>query len=182
MSFCDADFAWNQETWPKTTINAGYPTPQDPRTGTAIGGFNQLTTVDPVTMRRSYSARAYYEPNKTKSNLSVLTSALVSKVDLEKTESGNAKATGVTFIVDGATHHVKANREVIVCGGVVNSPQILELSGIGSPSILSKAGIDVVVDLPAVGENLNDHSATAISVVSCKPPPFSTPGLCIRRK
>ena len=117
-------------------------------------------------MQRSYSARDYYEPNKGRSNLSLLTNALVSKIDLEKTASGDAKATGVTFIVDGATHHVKANREVIVCGGVVNSPQILELSGIGSPKILSQAGIDVAVELPAVGENLNEHSATLISVVS----------------
>ncbi|OAG07777.1 alcohol oxidase [Paraphaeosphaeria sporulosa] len=164
VSFCDADTTWNQEIWPETALNAGYPTPKDPRTGSAIGGFNQLTTVDPVTMRRSYSARAYYEPNKDRSNLSVLTNALVSKIDLEKIGSADAKATGVYFIVNGTTHHVKANREVIVCGGVVNSPQILELSGIGSPEILSRAGVDVVVELPAVGENLNDHSATGISI------------------
>jgi choline dehydrogenase len=169
VSFCDADFTWNQEIWPETTIQAGYPVPNDPRTGSAIGGFNQLTTVDPVTMRRSYSAREYYEPNKDRKNLSVLTNALVSKIDLEKSGPANAKATGVSFIVNGATHHVKANREVIVCGGVVNSPQILELSGIGSNKVLSQVGVDVVVDLPAVGENLTDHTATGVPVVSYAP-------------
>ncbi|KAJ4292738.1 hypothetical protein N0V90_009401 [Kalmusia sp. IMI 367209] len=164
ISFCDADFTWNQETWPETAINAGYPAPKDPRTGSAIGGFNQLTTVDPKTMRRSYSAREYYEPNKNRENLSVLTNALAAKIELEKAGSGDAKATGVSFIVDGTTHHVKANKEVIVCGGVVNSPQILELSGIGSPSVLSQAGVDIVVDNPYVGEGLNDHTATGLGV------------------
>ena len=117
-------------------------------------------------MRRSYSARAYYEPNKGRSNLTVLTNALVSKIDFEKSADADAKATGVSFIVDGITHNVNAKREVIVCGGTINSPQILELSGIGSPDVLSQAGVDVVVSLPAVGENLNDHTATGISVVS----------------
>lgn len=168
-SFCDADITWTQEVWPETAINAGYPVPNDPRTGSAIGGFNQLTTVDPVTMRRSYSARGFYEPNKDRSNLLVLTNALATRIDLEKSGSSDAMATGVSFVVNGATHHVKASREVVVCGGVINSPQILELSGIGSPEILSQAGVDVVIDLPAVGENLNDHSATGIAVVCCVP-------------
>lgn len=117
-------------------------------------------------MRRSYAARDYYQPIANRPNLSLLTNALVAKIDLEKSNSGDAKATGVSFIVDGTTHSVKANKEVIICGGTINSPQILELSGIGSSSVLSNAGIQVVVDNPGVGENLNDHSATGISVVS----------------
>lgn len=117
-------------------------------------------------MRRSYSAREYYEPNKDRENLSVLTHALVSKIELEKTDSGGARATGVSFIVDGISHTVKANKEVIICGGTINSPQILELSGIGSQSVLSKAGVDVVVENPYVGEGLNDHAAVGITVVS----------------
>lgn len=94
-----------------------------------------------------------------------MTNALVSRIQLEKTGS-ETKATGVQFIVDGTTHTVSADREVIVCGGVINSPQILELSGIGSPAVLEKAGVDVIVDLPSVGENLNDHTASAIVLVS----------------
>lgn len=156
---------WVQDVWPKTILNAGYKPSNDPRTGSAIGGFNQLTTVDPVHKRRSYAAREYYEPNANRSNLSLQLNALVSKIELEK--AGNdVKATGVQFIVDGTTHTVKAKKEVIVCGGAVNSPQILELSGIGSSAVLQKAGIEVIVDLPSVGENLNDHTASAISLVS----------------
>lgn len=84
VSFCEADFAWNQETWPEVCIAAGYPVPKDPRSGSALGGFNQLTTVDPKTMRRSYSARDYYEPNAKRLNLSLLTNALVSKIEWEE--------------------------------------------------------------------------------------------------
>lgn len=130
ISFCENDFTWLQEVWPQTCINLGYPQPKDPRSGSAIGGFNQLTTVDPKLVRRSYSARAYYEPNAHRPNLSVLTDALVSKIEFEKTTSpsGSAKATGVQFTVGGVPYSVNAKKEVIVCGGTINSPQILELS------------------------------------------------------
>lgn len=150
--------------WPKTVLNAGYEPNNDPRTGSAIGGFNQLNTVDPKHNRRSYVAREYYEPNAGRSNLSLLTNALVAKVELEKT-GGDARASGVQFLVDGKIYTVKANKEVLVCGGSINSPQILELSGIGSPAVLEKAGVDVIVDLPGVGENLNDHSVTGLPLV-----------------
>lgn len=125
-------------------------------------------------MRRSYSAREYYEKNANRPNLSLLTSALVSKIGLEKGGPQGVKATGVSFLVDGTAYTVKANKEVIVCGGVINSPQLLELSGIGSPEILGKAGIDVVVDNPNVGENLNDHSATAAAFVRLSFVDFAT--------
>jgi choline dehydrogenase len=114
-------------------------------------------------MRRSYSARAYYEPNADK--ISLLTNALVEKIEFEKSRSGDVTATGVKFLVNGTSYTVKVNKEVIVCGGAINSPQILELSGIGSASVLQKAGVEVVVDLPGVGENLNDHTATGIPLV-----------------
>lgn len=164
VSFCEADFSWVQDTWPDTCIAAGYPAPKDPRSGSALGGFNQLTTVDPKTVRRSYSAREYYEKNADRPNLSLLTKALVSKIMFEKDGPEGVKATGVSFLLNDTAYTVKANKEVIVCGGVINSPQLLELSGIGSAEILSKAGIDVIVDNPNVGENLNDHSATAVTL------------------
>jgi choline dehydrogenase-like flavoprotein len=96
-----------------------------------------------------------------------LTNALVAKIDFEdgKSSPGEATATGVQFLVDGTTHTVKASKEVIVCGGVINSPQILELSGIGSSKLLKEIGIDVVVNNEGVGENLNDR--TKISTARC---------------
>ncbi|KAF2823487.1 alcohol oxidase [Ophiobolus disseminans] len=161
ICFPGEESTWVQDVWPKTILNAGYKPSKDPRSGSAIGGFNQLNTVDPKLKRRSYAAREYYEPNAKRSNLSLLTNALVSKIQLEKTD-GDAKATGVQFIVDGQTHTVKANREVIVCGGSINSPQMLELSGIGQAAVLQKAGVEVVVENAGIGENLNDHTATTL--------------------
>jgi choline dehydrogenase len=159
------DVMWAQDVWPKTVLNAGYKSPEDPRVGSSIGGFNQPVTVDPRLNRRSYSASAYYEPNAGRPNLSLLTHALVSKIVLEKTDS-EARATGIEFSSNGRTYSVRANREIIVSGGTINSPQLLELSGIGSPAVLQKAGVDVVVDNPSVGENLNDHSVTGVCLVS----------------
>ncbi|KAL5119530.1 hypothetical protein ACEQ8H_002595 [Pleosporales sp. CAS-2024a] len=130
ISFPGNETTWIQDVWPKTILNAGYDPSKDPRSGSAIGGFNQLNTVDPKHVRRSYAARDYYEPASTRSNLSVLTHALVSKVQLEKT-GDEVQATGVEFIVESTKHAVKAKKEVIICGGTINSPQILELSGIG---------------------------------------------------
>jgi choline dehydrogenase len=127
-------------------------------------------------MRRSYAARDYYEPSAGRSNLSLLTNALVSKINLEKVD-GDAKATGVQFSVDGVTHTAKAKKEVIVCGGSINSPQILELSGIGSASVLQKAGVDVIVDNSGVGENLVDHTATVLSLVRVFSPRMRIPKL-----
>jgi choline dehydrogenase len=169
VSFSGDDVTWLQDVWPKTILNAGYEPSKDPRSGSAIGGFNQLSTVDPKHKRRSYAARAYYEPNASRPNLSLLTNALVSKIQMEQTD-GDAKATGVQFVFDGTTHTVKVKKEVIVCGGSINSPQILELSGIGSPTVLQNAGVELVVDNAGVGENLNDHTATVLAVVSALHP------------
>ena len=87
-------------------------------------------------------------------------------METTKSAEGVVTATGVQFSVNNSSYTVKAKKEVIVCGGVINSPQILELSGIGNKDILQKAGVDVVVDLPGVGENLNDHTASGLSLVS----------------
>lgn len=86
----------------------------------------------------------------------MLCEALVSSVELE-----GDKATGVNFTHGGRQHQVKAGREVIVSGGTINSPQILELSGIGDPEILKAAGIECKIENKGVGENLQDHSLTA---------------------
>ncbi|KAJ4381339.1 hypothetical protein N0V86_003688 [Didymella sp. IMI 355093] len=155
------DVAPLQDIWPKTVLNAGYKEAKDPRSGSAIGGFNQLNTIDPKHNRRSYAARDYYEPNAGRPNLELQLHALVSKIEFEK-DGDEVRATSVQFIVDGTTYTVKAKREVIVSAGVINSPQILELSGIGSRTVLEKAGVDVLVELPGVGENLNDHTATGV--------------------
>ena len=122
-----------------------------PLAGANIGVSNQPTNINPANSTRSYSASAYLYPNAARQNLAVLTSALVQQINWSTVKSGgNVTATGVTFISGGAKYTVNATMEVIVSGGTVNTPQILELSGIGSSSVLSNAGITQVINLPSV--------------------------------
>ncbi|TFK49007.1 alcohol oxidase [Heliocybe sulcata] len=126
--------------------------------GQPVGAFLIPSTVDPRTATRSYSASAFYAPNSSRSNLLVLTEAHVAKIVLEKDSNGLQKATGVSFIKDGKTLTVAAKREVILSAGSFQTPQILELSGIGNKSRLEPLGIETKVDAPGVGENLQDHA------------------------
>lgn len=71
--------------------------------------------------------------------------------------SGNVKASGVEFLSGGKVDTIQAKKEIILASGTIATPQLLELSGIGSGRVLSSVGIRQVVDLPAVGENLQDH-------------------------
>jgi choline dehydrogenase-like flavoprotein len=87
----------------------------------------------------------------------------VQRVILKK-EDGNVAAVGGQFLLpSGEPTTIKVNKEVILCAGAFHSPAILELSGIGNPELLQKYGIDVIVDNPNVGENLQDHAMCAIS-------------------
>lgn len=102
--------------------------------------------------KRLSSASAFLTAAKQCSNLTVMTNAHTTRVIID-----NKKATGVECIVDGKLTTFTANKEVVLCGGAINSPKLLELSGIGRPDILGKYNIPVVHALPGVGENLHDH-------------------------
>jgi choline dehydrogenase-like flavoprotein len=110
--------------------------------------------------KRSYSACAYFEPVKDRPNLKVACECLASRIVLE----GNHKnrATAVQFRSSGQEYTVKAKKEMILCCGTVQSPQILELSGVGDQNVLQKADIECRVPLPGVGANLQDHIMTFI--------------------
>ncbi|KAF9510528.1 GMC oxidoreductase [Hydnum rufescens UP504] len=128
----------------------------DATTGLATGSYNILSAVDPDTARRSYSASAYYTPNASRPNLVVLIGAQATKVLLE----GDAEpytATAIEFVSGGKKYSVPVKREVILSTGAFQTPQLLELSGIGDPSILDQFGIPSKVELPGVGSNLQDH-------------------------
>lgn len=88
--------------------------------------------------------------------MSLLTEALVREVLLEE-EKGEWVAKGVRFVHDGNEHVIETEHEVIICAGSVQSPQLLELSGIGNSEVLKAAGIDLKVSNPSVGENLQEH-------------------------
>ncbi|MPY99721.1 MAG: choline dehydrogenase [Actinophytocola sp.] len=105
--------------------------------------------------RRWSVADAYLRPALARPNLTVRTDAEVSGVRFDGT-----RATGVTYYVGGQRHDVYAERETVLAGGAIGSPQLLLLSGVGAASQLTEHGIDVVADVPGVGENLQDHPLT----------------------
>jgi choline dehydrogenase/4-pyridoxate dehydrogenase len=117
--------------------------------------------------RRCSAARAYLRPAMSRVNLDVETDALVSRVVLE-----NNRAVGVEYMQGGETKVVHAAREVILAGGVINSPQVLMLSGIGDPDALREHGIAVKVPLPGVGQNLQDHISAAVAYTRKEPGRF----------
>ena len=101
---------------------------------------------------RASAAAAFLRPALKRGNVDLLTRAHVTRVVIEK-----GRAVGVEIAVGGEVRTIRASREVILAAGAIQSPQILELSGIGAADRLREAGIDCIVDAPEVGENLQDH-------------------------
>ncbi len=112
-------------------------------------GLYQITTRHG---RRMSASRAYLRPAMKRPNLTVLTHAHTTRVLFE-----GCKATGVEFLYRGQMHSASANMEVVLCGGTINTPQILQLSGIGPESMLRNHGIRPVQVNESVGRNLQDH-------------------------
>ena len=128
----------------------GYPKNPDYNSGDQNGfGYFQVTQKNG---RRWSAAKAYLEPAMRRPNLHVETGAHTTGVSLE-----GKRAVGVAYRQGGAERQVRANREVLLAAGAVQSPQILELSGIGQPDLLRSHGIAVAHALPGVGENYQDH-------------------------
>jgi 4-pyridoxate dehydrogenase len=128
---------------------AGWPVTEDANGAEPIGFGDSQWTIRKG--RRASASAAYLKPVLKRPNLSVQMNAQVTRVTLRGTH-----ATGVDFVHQGATVHAEAAREVILCGGVFNSPQLLMLSGIGPAAHLHDVGITALIDLP-VGRNLRDH-------------------------
>ena len=129
---------------------AGYPYNPDFNGAKQEGvGPLQLTVKG---RRRSSAAVGYLNPVKSRPNLRIEVRALTHRVLLE-----GKKAVGIEYSQNGALHQAKAAKEVLLCGGAINSPQILQLSGIGPGALLQSLGIETKHDLPGVGENLQDH-------------------------
>jgi 4-pyridoxate dehydrogenase len=144
---------------------AGYKTTPD-YNGAQQEGFGawQMTVRDG---RRWSAADAYLRPALTRGNLTVEVQALVTRLVFAGT-----RAVGIEYIKNGRTVAVGAEREIILCGGVINSPQLLMLSGIGDPDELRDHGIAVKVALPGVGKNLQDHISASVAFARQTPGPF----------
>ncbi|KAK1758020.1 hypothetical protein QBC47DRAFT_373578 [Echria macrotheca] len=155
-------FSPSHRFWHRTMNGVGIESNMAHMAGDNTGCWTSLVSTDPKSGTRSYAAAAYYQPNASRPNLWVLTGAEVRETILERAHDGQWEAKGARFVHNGREFSVSASREVILSAGSVQSPQILELSGIGGSQVLSAAGIEVKVDNPNVGENLQDHMTTTM--------------------
>ena len=148
-------------SWIETFKGLGYHMTGDPFSGNPMGAFSCLASISLDTKERSYAATAYYAPVADRKNLHVVTGLSVDRILFKKTET-KLCATGVQFQRNGHIVTVKARKEVILAAGSFQSPKLLEISGIGAAELLRSHGIDVKIDNPYVGENLQDHMVCGI--------------------
>ena len=138
------------EAWLAAAEQAGYVRTSDIN-GAQQEGFGRMD-MTVANGRRASAANAYLRPAMQRKNLVVLTHALATRILFD-----GRRAVGVEFRRGDALHTARARRETILSGGPINSPQLLQLSGVGPAKALRELGIPVVHDLPGVGENLQDH-------------------------
>jgi choline dehydrogenase len=117
-------------------------------------GHYQLTSRNGF---RASSSNAFLRPIKRRKNLRVITQAHVIRILFEECGDGQNRASGVEYICKGKKQMLTASKEVIISGGAINSPQLLQLSGVGNANLLRKRGIDMQQDVKAVGQHLQDH-------------------------
>ncbi|KAG1883620.1 alcohol oxidase [Suillus subluteus] len=141
----------------ETMNQLGVVTNQSEASGDIIGIWTYTASIDPQTNTRSYSTNAYYDRVSNRPNIVVLTGAQASRVIFRQTSSSDLQATAVEYHKGGRTYKVPVRREVIISTGALQTPQLLELSGIGNPDLLRRLNIPVKIDLPGVGENFQDH-------------------------
>lgn len=150
------------QAWLKAGQEAGYPLQND------LNGFDQegvglFDSTIHAGKRRSV-ARAYLHPVMGRKNLRIVTGTQVSRILLE-----GKKAVGIETRERGKTNIYRANKEVIICAGAINSPQLLMLSGIGNGDELQNLGIEVAAHLPGVGQNLQDHLEIYVQYACLQP-------------
>jgi choline dehydrogenase len=150
------------EAFIRACNDLGYPTNPDFNGATQDGvGYHQTTTTNG---KRCSTAKGYLHPVMDRPNLRVITGALAQRI----TFSGK-RATGIAFMQDNLPHTVRARREVILCGGAINSPQLLLLSGVGPQEQLAAHGIELVRHSPGVGQAMQDHYSAPIKL-KCRYP------------
>ena len=146
-------------------IEAGYPVTED-YNGARQEGFGRWQATI-RNGRRCSAATAYLSPALRRATLKVQTGALVTRLLLD-----GGRAIGIEYLKHGERIRVRAGREAILAAGVINSPQLLMLSGIGDPEALRAHGIAVAAPLPGVGRNLQDHISAAVAWRRREPGPL----------
>jgi choline dehydrogenase len=137
-------------------VAAGHPQTPDFNGGVQEGvGLHELNVVDG---QRQSSADAFIHPiERQRPNLTVLTDARVTRLRID-----GDRCHGLTYVTDGVVHDIEASREVVLSCGAIDTPRLLQLSGVGPAAVLEKAGVPVLHDLPGVGENLHEHPLCSV--------------------
>ena len=151
--------------WMEAGVAAGHPVTED-YNGAEQHGFGRMQSTI-RNGRRCSAADAYLRPALGRSNLSVEAKALATRIVFER-----GRAVGVEYVRSNQKRVARASREVLVAGGVINSPQLLMLSGIGDPDELGTHGIKVQAPLKGVGKNLQDHVMAPLPYRRKEPGPF----------
>jgi choline dehydrogenase-like flavoprotein len=138
------------KAWVDTWKKMGHGITGDPFSGVAVRGYINAMNIHPDTKKRTHALSAYYEPVKKRENLVVVTSAFVKKILLEGNNT-DVVAKGVSYTIGEEAATAYATKDVVLAAGAFATPKLLELSGIGSASILKSFDIPVVVDNPNVG-------------------------------
>ena len=154
------------KAWLQAFHSLGFDKKTDPLDGMAIGGHISTNHISRDTQERSHAGIAYYAPVQGRANLFLLTGCTVRQIHFDgpARDGVEATATGVSFIKDGLIHQIQARKTVLLAAGAFATPQLLELSGIGDPSILKPHGIAIIHRNPYVGENLQDHIRSLMSI------------------
>jgi choline dehydrogenase len=151
--------------WTSSLQAVGVPELINPNGGLTLGGFITPSSINPSNWTRSYSRSAYIDPLPPRSNLHILPEATVVRLDISnKTDSaGNLYVTSVEYASNSSAPRktIKVNKEVILTGGALGSPMILMHSGVGPKDVLDAASVPVRLELPGVGQNLQDHMVSA---------------------
>ncbi|KAF9644026.1 GMC oxidoreductase [Thelephora ganbajun] len=147
--------------WIPTLQNVGIPQSPDPSGGQGWGGFIATSAINPTNWTRSYSRPAYIDPLPPRPNLDILVGVTVTKILFDS----NLTATGVQFAVskDGPVTTINVRMEVLLAAGAIGSPNVLMHSGIGPRDVLVAAGVDVKLDLPGVGQHMQDHISSSVT-------------------
>ena len=150
------------EAFVEAALQCGHPRNDDFNGSIQEGaGYYQTTMRNGV---RSSTAAGYLRPARRRANLKVVSEALATRIVFE-----SRRASGIEYVAGNEKCRASANAEVIVAGGAFNSPQLLQLSGLGPASLLQSHGITVIADAPGVGDDLNDHISGRI-ILRCKEP------------
>jgi 4-pyridoxate dehydrogenase len=148
----------------EAVVAAGHPYNDDYNGAEQLGVASMQSTIR--NGRRDSAATAYLYPALARDNLELKVKAHVTRIVIE-----GKRAVGVDYLRDGKAFTARAQREVIVSGGTINSPQLLMLSGVGAPDELARHGISLRMALPGVGKNLQDHAAALILYARTSPGP-----------